>query len=252
MRFNYEYRTQDNVRHQDVIDADSREAAFSLLKSRGVKPFGLVEAPDAINRVKAFVRRGWVLAALGVLFAAVTAALVIVSVRKPTAATVAMESPRHQIYGDPALIEEIVRTDFAKVFSRPGERFLARFAQPGAYRSADGIVNVKVDGGTLSDLRRSLDEPILPVDGEAREIAELKAIVRGMKVELKEYLADGVGSVESYVRRLNERLVEERQIRERVLTELESDSSSQAVRKANETLRAYGLRTVIQGSDKTP
>ena len=48
-----------------------------------------------------------------------------------TAADSATSSPRHQIYGDPAIMEHIERGDFGDILSRDGDRMLAIFAQPG-------------------------------------------------------------------------------------------------------------------------
>ena len=66
-----------------------------------------------------------------------------------------------------------------------------------------------------------------------------------MKDELRAYLADGVGTPESYARRLNERLREEISIRTRIENELKSDRSPDALKKANESLRSLGLRPLL-------
>ena len=243
MRFSFEYRTQDNVRHRDVVNAATREEAFALLKSRGVKPFGLKEEPNAVDRIGRFFRRGWVLFVIGASLAVVTVAVTVSGRRLLVSSSAQLVSPRHQIYGDPALLEEIVRTDFAQLFAHPGERFLARYAEPGVYRFRGNAESENLNEIAVA-LRGCLEATIPSVAGEEREIAEYKAIVRGMKLELKEYLSDGVGTADGYLRRLKERLSTERQIRARVLAELAADASVESVRRANETLRAYGLRTI--------
>jgi hypothetical protein len=65
-----------------------------------------------------------------------------------------------------------------------------------------------------------------------------------MKQELRAYLADGIGTIESYVMRLRERQIEEIRIYERVKQELESVTDLKIREQRNESLRAMGLKTI--------
>ena len=46
-------------------------------------------------------------------------------------ATLEVASPRHQIYGDPAIMEGFERGEFGEALPRRGDRLLAWFSQPG-------------------------------------------------------------------------------------------------------------------------
>jgi len=48
-------------------------------------------------------------------------------------------TPRHQIYGDPAIMETLERGEFGKVLPREGDRLLAIFAQPGKLMCGRGM-----------------------------------------------------------------------------------------------------------------
>ena len=51
MKFFYEYRTRDNERRSGEVNAADREAAFALLKSQGIRPSRLNEAPGLANKL---------------------------------------------------------------------------------------------------------------------------------------------------------------------------------------------------------
>ena len=153
---------------------------------------------------------------------------------------------RHQIYGDPVLMADLERTDYADVFALAGERLLARYAQPGVVT----LRAMRPSADEADALAACLDAGIAVSDNDSREVAELKRIVLGMKRELREYLSDGVGTPQSYLRRLVERLREESAIRSRIETELRGEIEqtgeidAKKLREANDQLRALGLRPV--------
>ena len=236
MKFLYEYRTSDNAKHNGVIRAADREAAYALLKKQGIKPSRFSEAPGVFNKLFGKGKR-WI--AIGVLGAACVVLTVII--RSPPATPPAATSlPRHQIYGDSAWVEMCEATGYANVFSGAGERLLARFAQPGVAarppRSFD-------PGELVAALDRRCE--VLPTD--TREVRELKLVVEGMKDELRDYLADGVGTPATYVERLKERQAEECAIVERVRRELETESNGYVRSMKNEELRMRGLPTIPEG-----
>ena len=134
MKYTYAYKTSDGVRHEDSMNAASREEVFAELRKRGIKAIKVVAADGskANGEVRGVRKRA--VAAL-VALAAISASVVAFFGGTRTAAVVAANSatasPRHQIYGDPAIVETFERGDFSNVLSREGDRLLAVFAQPG-------------------------------------------------------------------------------------------------------------------------
>lgn len=236
MKFTYQYRTSDNTCHSGVVTAADRNAAFELLKKQGVKPFGLAEASGFGNKVLGKGKRWIAIVVLGVAVGCL-AWLSVSFRREAVMLRPAVVSERHQIYGDPEIIEVIERTGFANVFTQPGERILACFARPG--------VGVPVPKGlSAKDLTSALGSEVVIENGDAREVAELKAIVNGMKVELQAYLADGVGTPNGYMRRLEERQDREQLIYDQAVEELRGETNEVVRASRNAALRAMGLRTV--------
>ena len=72
MKFSYCYKTSDGVRHEDRIEAESREAAFGILRGRGIKPIKVVSlsGSKANGEEMIIVRKRLVASALviGLLF----------------------------------------------------------------------------------------------------------------------------------------------------------------------------------------
>lgn len=238
MKFTYQYRTGDNVLHNGTINAADRDAAFASLRSQGVKPSRLAEAPGLFNALFGKGKRWIAIGALGVL---VVGLLVALQVTKRELAAIASPeeiAERHQIYGDPATISEMTADGFAAVFDTDGERFLAGYAMPGA--AAVAPFRLK----SPDDLKACLTNKIVFIDGEPREVSELKAIVNGIKEELQAYLADGEGTCASFIRRLDERQEEERLIFLRVQNELEADPDPALWEERNKALREMGIRTI--------
>ena len=241
MKFTYQYKTSDGTQHEGIYSAASRAAVYDELKKKGVKPFNVTLAPGFLNRLQSLGKRWLAIAILAII--ATSATLFALRTRHAVLVASTEALPRHQIYGDPALMAEMERTGFATVFENLGERYLAHYAQP-------GVVILLDEKGTprkawLDGLRSCLDHDLHLDSDDTREVSELKRIVLWMKDELRAYLADGVGTPESYARRLNERLREEISIRTRIENELKSDRSPDALKKANESLRSLGLRPLL-------
>ena len=253
MKYTHAYKTSDGTRHEDSMNAASREEVFAELRKRGIKAIKVVAADGskANGEVKGVRKRA--VAAL-VALAAVCAGVVAYFGGTRTAAVVAANpaavSPRHQIYGDPAIVETFERGDFSNVLSREGDRLLAVFAQPGKLMCAKGTNPRKLSANAAAQFaayaRNELgtDNDILINADDPREIRELKQIVNGMREEMRGYLANGNGTPRSYWRRLNERTLSEIQIYERTKRELEKEQSTQAWEEKNEALRRLGLRTI--------
>lgn len=246
-KYTYAYKTSDGIRHEGVVEATSRECAFAELRRRGIRAIKVVAADGtkANGEVRGVRKR--VVAAVAIV-AALAAGVVAFFAgeirnqpaggeRKPQAV------PRHQIYGDPALMEELQENGFAGVFNEAIDRYLAYFAQPG----------VMPDERLLARLRTAVlagggegREPNAPLDASlesSREVLELRDIVSGMRVEMQEFLADGTSMAE-YLNALSERQQEESAIYERVAAELEGERDESVREQKNAALRALGLKTV--------
>ena len=257
MKYTYAYKTPDGVRHEAAMNASSREEVFSALRAKGIKAIKVVAADGskANGEVRGLRKRAVV--ALVALAAAVAGVVAYIGGERTGAAERANPakpspnvSPRHQIYGDPAVMEAFERGDFNDVLPRDGDRLLGIFAQPGKLMCAKGADPRRLDKVTavlFEDYAKSLlapeyDLPILPAD--SREAQELKQIVNGMREEMREYLANGNGTPRSYWRRLNERTTSEIQIYERTRRELENEKSPEVWDEKNAALRRLGLRTI--------
>ena len=241
MKFTYQYKTKDGQQHSGVYAAASRTAVYDELKKKGIKPFNVTLAPGFLNWVASSGKRG---AAIAVLSIALVALICYIASRPaPEPTDLSKSMPRHQIYGDPALMTEIERTGFATVFTHPGERLLARYAQPGYVN--DALMRTVPRTNYVYLVSCLTNEVALSAD-DVREVSELKRIVNGMKDELRLYLADGIGTTELYSKRLEQRLKEELTIRGRIEAETKRSKDPNAVRSANASLRALGLRPIIR------
>ena len=256
MKYTYAYKTSDGVRHEDSMNAASREEVFAELRKRGIKAIKVVAADGSKANGEVRGVRKRVVAAF-VALAAISAGVVAYLGGTRTAAVVAANSatisPRHQIYGDPAIMEAFERGDFGEVFSRDGDKMLAIFAQPGKLMCAKGVnarrlgmgngeLGAAFDAYAKNELSEDKDIPIAAED--SREVRELKQIVNGMREEMRIYLANGNGTARSFWRRLNERTLEEMRIYDRTKRELENEKSSEIWEQKNEALRTLGLRTI--------
>ena len=252
MKFNYQYRTKDNVQHEGSVNAADREAAFALLKSQGIKPGRLEEAPGVFNKLFGKGKR-WI--AISVLALALVAAIVLIwSLRDDVATADAVNGPvaRSHIYGDPIFLKTCEQLAWANVFEDAGTRFLAWYAQPGV--EVELKVNDAWMKNAVADLTRNrLPPKIYPDDQE--EVRKMKRIVAGMKYELAQYVAAG-GKVATYVERVIERQRVEVEIAARIKREMEvvarkwvkAGDENEAViarwNEKNELLRDMGMEAV--------
>ena len=234
------------------MNAASREEVFEALRARGIKAIKVVAADGSKANGEVRGVRKRVVAALVALAALVAGVVAYIGGERTGAAAAdpASSSPRHQIYGDPVLMEDFERGEFKDVLPREGDRMLAVFAQPGKLMCAKGAnvrrldaaqeaafaayAKAELDAGR--DIGISSDEP--------RESQELKRIVNGLRDEMRAYLANGNGTPRSYWRRLNERTLMEMQICERTRRELEKETSLDVWEQKNEALRRLGLRPI--------
>ena len=235
------------------MNAASREEVFEELRKQGIKAIKVVAADGSKANGEVRGVRKRVVVAL-VALAAVCVGVIAYIGGEHTGANVAanpaLSSPRHQIYGDPAVMEGFEKGDFGEALPRLGDRMLAVFAQPGRYMCAKGAnprhlasaQDAAFAAYAKSELDAGRDVAVSP--DEPREVRELKQIVNGMRGEMREYLANGNGTPRSFWRRLNERTAEEMRIYERTRRELEKETSHDVWEEKNAALRRLGLRTI--------
>ena len=182
MKFSYEYRTSDNVRHDGVISASSREDVYAQLRAKGIRPGSVSEAPGFFNKLFGKGKR-WM--AIGILVV-MTAALLVVANGYKEDAKVSQDlfdSPtRRQIIGDRAIVERGIKTGWADFFELEGDRFLASFAIPG--------VPAGVRSTTVENLCAVLEMDAKCKD-QSLEARQIYAIVAGMKKEILKLRNEG-------------------------------------------------------------
>ena len=263
MKYTYAYKTSDGIRHEDTMNASSREEVFAELRKRGIKAIKVVAADGskANGEVRGVRKRAVaILLALVALSVGIIAYLigtnfgtnrsdlpvpnsaVTDTVSNPYASAANVDKTRRQVFGDEAIVAKGIRTGWADVFTLEGDRFLASFAIPGvkagqrntSLKEFEAAINSKCD--------------ITPTDSpEARQI---KAMVEGMKDEARQYIAAG-GTIVDYGKRLTERQDAEIAIYERIKSEIEKakatlseDEFMDAWERRNEELRNLGIKTV--------
>lgn len=196
MKFLYQYRTSGNELKSGVIDAVTRDAAFAALKAQGIKPSKVEEAPGIVNKVFGKGKR-WIaiafllLIALGATLALTRTKKELKEIKEEVAiATLPFEDmTRRQVIGDMMVIEKGIRDGWSDVFEGEGERFLAGFAVPG--------VPVSVRNTSEEEISAALSRKIAVESGDGLEARQIKAMVEGMKEELREYIAAG-GTIVEY------------------------------------------------------
>lgn len=244
MKYTYAYRDSEGVRHEAAIDAESRDAAFALLRSEGIRPIKVVAADGSKENGAIYGVRKRVVAAVAVL--AAVAAIVATSLynraERPVAPSFTAEQTRRQVIGDTAVVEKGIATGWADVFPEEGERFFASFAIPG--------VKAGQRNTTVEELEAALARTVAPAADDGMEARQIKAMVDGMKAEARAYIAAG-GTIIEYGKRLTERQDAEIAIYDRTKAELEKarDTLTREAYLAlweekNDQLRNLGIKLV--------
>ena len=57
MKFTYQYKTSDGVRHTGTYAANSKTAVYDELRAKGIKAFSVEPAPGLLNRLSGML--GW-------------------------------------------------------------------------------------------------------------------------------------------------------------------------------------------------
>ena len=246
MKYTYAYKTSDGIRHEDSMNASSREEVFETLRAKGIKAIKVVAADGskANGEVRGVRKRA--VAAL-VILAAVCAGVVAYIGGERTGANVAASfqtsETRRQVIGDMAIIEKGIRTGWADVFEREGDRFLASFAIPG--------VKAGQRNTSEGEIRLALEGKVEAQPTDSIEVQQIKAMVEGMKKEARQYLAAG-GSLVDYGKRLVERQEAEIAIYNRVKGEIEAIRKTKApadfeiyLEERNDELRNLGIMPIV-------
>ena len=240
MKYIYAYKSSDGKRHEASMDAESRESVFETLRKRGIKAIKVVAADGskANGEIRGVRKRIVVLSTIIAVLSSVAAVAFFAKVLGPAITTRGFESDmtRRQLIGDAVIIEKGVLTGWSEVFPFEGERFFASFAVPG--------VKAGQRNTTVEELKAALSRTVAVDTTDGLEARQIKSMVEGMKEELRWYVADGEGTVESYLARLRERQDEEIRIYERTKNELENCTDNALREERNAALRAMGLRTI--------
>ena len=236
MTFRYGYNNKKNEKCEGEIVASSKADVYAQLRKQGIKPYFVELKPGLLNKLQSFGKRGLAIVVLAVALV-VTIAIILHSSLLTLNSDVSAQ-PRHQIYGDPAIMSDLANSDYATVFADPGERLLARYAQPGVIPA-----NTENDWRVLT--KATVENAVVISPDDSREVQELKRIVLWMKDELRQFLADGEDAA-TYSRRLVERLREEVGIYETAKRDLEKEKDERVWDEKNERLRRIGLRTIAK------
>ena len=254
MKFIYSYNTKQNERREGLtISAPNRDAAFSELNRQGIRPYKLQPAPGLWNKVLSIGGRGLAIIALAAsllvsLVVALTQHEDIVKLEKDEdvreiVSEAITSKVRRQIIGDQGVIEKGIRTGWSDVFDHEGERFLASFAIPG--------VPATVRTTNVGALEEALGRKVDPAEGDGMEARQIKAMVEGMKDELRRFV-DAGGTIEQYGRRLVARQDSEIAIFTRTSNEIEQaikrgldkNEVAELIDRRNEELRRMGIKLI--------
>ena len=262
MRYTYAYKTSDGIRHEDTMNASSREEVFSELRKRGIKAIKVVAADGskANGEVRGLRKRVVVVlvafVALGVGVIAYFGGSKRAANNAPESANESLEETesnpyaslanvdktRRQVFGDEAIVAKGIRTGWADFFELEGDRFLASFAIPG--------VKAGQRNTSLKEFEAAINSKCEILPNDSPEARQIKAMVEGMKDEARQYIAAG-GTIVDYGKRLTERQDAEIAIYERIKSEIEKakatlkeDEFMDVWERRNEELRNLGIKTV--------
>ena len=259
MKYTYAYKTSDGIRHEDSMDAASREEVFATLRTQGIKAIKVV-AEDGSKANGAPPPRGWAAAWGQTLLVAAAAALIggvawwAWAERRAggnapyrEAQEFLTSQSRRQVIGDVAVVEKGIRTGWSEAFELEGDRFLASFAIPG--------VPAGQRSTSEDEMRRALEGKVAPKPTDSIEVRQIKAMVEGMKEEARRYIAAG-GSLVSYGKRLVERQEAEIAIYNRVKGEIDAvrktmpeDAFEAYLEERNDELRNLGIKPIVDSRD---
>lgn len=242
MRFIYEYRTRENKRETGVICASDREAVFRILKEKGIRPGSVTEAPGFFNKLFGKGKRWIAIILLGLIVLALSIRVVRQGDLVDAYGESNLISERSQIYGDTWILKSISANRWSEVFSDEGDMFLACHAIPGrdcGCSKLDAVVLKRIAVALTNDM----DRVCFTEADDLAEVAEIKRMVNGMRLEFRTYILDG-GTVEKYMSRLDIRQRAEMGILKRERERLYKTEDEDVWKKSNIMLRNMGLPMV--------
>lgn len=228
MKYQYFYQTKTNENRSGWINARDRENAYTLLRKQGIRPYRIV-GDDPVNW------RPW---AIGALIAVLVVSLSIAVMLVLRAKDDREPAARAQLYGDASVIAAGVYSEWSGFLSRPLDRFLAAYAQPGSNALAP-LMTADEIASFPDDLEKGMEY----VDGEPMEVRQLKNIIAGLRVEMRERLSAGE-SVGQYMDFLEDRQQSEREFRDHAaesLTRVPESHLYDAWLGVNARLRERGI-----------
>lgn len=243
----YAWKSSDGTRHEDTMEAATKEAVFTALRERGIKAIRVDQVIRKRDRIERIVRRGGI-AALAALVAATVAYVAarrsdgrgrtpaapngviesnVVSFDQPSAPgdRIAKPLPRKQIKADGLALDLL--------FKYESERYLVRFAAPGIVRGETGELP--------SDIFDALESPILIRANDTQVVSDLKRIVAGIKQDIALFHSSGKSAAE-IADWLKMRQQMEADFRQQLIGGRDKDKSSKAA--INDKLRAMGLAEI--------
>lgn len=248
MKFRYGYRTKDNEKVEGVISATSREDVYAQLRREGRKPYMVEPLPGLLNRLSGISKRWLAIGVLAGICVALAIAVGRVALNAPQASSLdaTLDAPtRRQPIGDVAIIDKGIREGWADVFTLEGDRFLASFAVPGTAPAIRSTTEEKV--------REALETQTLGNSTtQTLEARQIRAMVSGMKQELREFIADG-GTIKQYGKRLVQRQESELGYYHRAKADLDraiaekrgNDAVNALIEKHNAALRKIGVKLLV-------
>ena len=263
MKYTYAYKTSDGVRHEETMNAASREEVFAALRAKGIKAIKVTAADGSkANGEIRGVRRRVVIILLALVAISVGIIAYLTgtnfgtnrsdlpvpnlaltdSESNPYASAANVDKTRRQVFGDEAIVAKGIRTGWADVFALEGDRFLASFAIPG--------VKAGQRNTSLKEFEAAINSKCEITPTDSPEARQIKAMVEGMKDEARQYIAAG-GTIVDYGKRLTERQDAEIAIYERIKSEIEKakeslseDDFMDVWERRNEELRNLGIKTI--------
>ena len=230
------------------MNAASRDEVFKELRKKGIKAIKVVAADGskANGEIRGIRKRVLVASVIAAAFLA-GALVYFLQPKIPgnqTPTDFLTSQTRRQVVGDAVIIEKGIKDGWSDVFELEGERFLASFAIPG------------VPAGQRNTTEQALQEALAREDvrgkrDEGMEARQIRAMVEGMKIELRQFLAKG-GTVAAYGRKLVQRQEQELHYFYIVQKELQNAAQSKMPQKQlqelwekrNDELRQMGIKLV--------
>ena len=194
-KYHYFYQSKANENLDGWVAAKSRDDAYAQLRKVGIKPYKVVgKDPLAWKR--------WT--AIAVLACALLGTVLYIVI-SPGFQRPGSDSQvfRHQIYGAESVVRNGMSTEWAACGLDEGEKFLARYAQPGLK-----VAYVRPTAQMVAAVDKSLGSRLAAADLDLIEYRQLKEIVESIKDELRRYKGQG-GKTEGFIERLQERQSQE-------------------------------------------